>query len=259
MKLTDIARLFEELCLKKPKEKIGKEEEKELEAEMKKWMVHIPVFKSAMVVYCGPPKYFSDVVRIEVSGYNFDLKGGAYRIFLPNTLSEVEKLEWFIRKIYRITKDLTGRRGILDNETEAYIFGYLMKESISKFVDINKVLQEVSIKKELETTNFLPVEVLFTSKRSTYWKGDNHSIPRGAGGSVNYEMGKETFVVIIPPSSDEDIDSHLGTWAHELYHLTRNTFGKWLNDKYLFPEDLLVDYMKMSFPVLKYILWKVGK
>lgn len=40
-----------------------------------------------------------------------------------------------------------------------------------------------------------------------------------------------------------------------LYHIARNSFGV-MNREYFYLEDILVEYMEKSLPILKELIWK---
>jgi hypothetical protein len=47
----------------------------------------------------------------------------------------------------------------------------------------------------------------------------------------------------------------LSTWSHELHHMARDSFGV-MNREYFLFEDILVEYMEKSLPILKELIWK---
>ena len=74
-------------------------------------------------------------------------------------------------------------------------------------------------------------------------------------GMVYSTAGERKFIMMIPKRKRMTKSELLNTWSHELYHIARNSFGV-MNREYFYLEDILVEYMEKSLPILKELIWK---
>lgn len=215
----------------------------------------LPIFFTRLRTYCCSIEVFKGVYGISpnIEGYDFNTNvNGDKIITLLSTLSEHEKLEWIFRKTLNLVINLVRYRDILDSETEAYIFGYLVSEQVNDFISIDNLLINIKDEKLISGTIKEKVKYVMLSSGIYKDKEDNivYQISSMANGTVQSLVGKNKFIMMIPKSKRRNLKSDLNIWSHELYHISRNSYGV-LNMDYYRLEDLLVDYMKISLPILK--------
>lgn len=80
----------------------------------------------------------------------------SYLITILSNLTTKEKVKWIFRKTSKFVNIITSSRGIVDSETEAYIFGYLVSQQLLDFIYIDDLLLEVE-KKKKSLENYLRV------------------------------------------------------------------------------------------------------
>lgn len=215
----------------------------------------LSIFSERLRTYCCPMEIFKGVYGItpNIEGYDFNTNtNGEKVITLLSTLSEHKKLEWIFRKTFNLVINLVKHKGILDSETEAYVFGYLVSEQINDFISIDNLLEDIENKKLISGIIKEKVRYIMLSSGIYKDKEDNvvYQISSMANGTVQSLVGKNKFIMMIPRSKKRSLKSDLNIWSHELYHISRNSYGV-LNMDYYRLEDLLVDYMNISLPILK--------
>ena len=93
----------------------------------------------------------------------------------------------------------------------------------------------------------------------TYYDKINKNIikiaPPPVDGMVYSTAGERKFIMMIPKSRKVTKSELLSTWSHELHHMARDSFGV-MNREYFLFEDILVEYMEKSLPILKELIWK---
>lgn len=183
----------------------------------------------------------------------------SYLITILSNLTTKEKVKWIFRKTSKFVNIITSSRGIVDSETEAYIFGYLVSQQLLDFIYIDDLLLEVEKKKEISgKLSKGDVSYVMSTSGIYYDKTDKDIIrigPPPVNGMVYSRAGKKKFIMMIPKSRKVTKSELLSTWSHELYHIARDSFGV-MNREYFYLEDILVEYMEKSLPILKELIWK---
>jgi hypothetical protein len=183
----------------------------------------------------------------------------SYLITILSNLTTKEKVKWIFRKTSKFVNIITSSRGIVDSETEVYIFGYLVSQQLLDFIYIDDLLLEVEKKKEISgKLSKGDVSYVMSTSGIYYDKTDKDIIrigPPPVNGMVYSRAGKKKFIMMIPKSRKVTKSELLSTWSHELHHMARDSFGV-MNREYFLFEDILVEYMEKSLPILKELIWK---
>lgn len=258
-------KLFKFLKFLRLIEEVDKKDNKKIYLGEKSYSLEC--FNKTITVYCmNNEKSIRALFNLgkdyKITNNDFGINGKGNRsIILFKDLSELDRLKWIFRKSYAVVKDITSSLGILDSETEAYMFGYLVSNQIKDFIYIYNLLNGIkSCKKIIDNVGNEVDSVIYSggvykdeSFQNTFRLG------LSADGSVRWCKGVKKFIVLVPKSRNRRIKRDLEIWSHELYHLARNSYAC-LNDRFLSTEDLLERYMEISLPVLKYMIWtKVKK
>lgn len=223
----------------------------------------VPPFGVTITVQSGPSKYFTRSLGLSPDKYGYDCIKPAscrYLICIYTDSDTTKTWEWIIRKAGVLVKDIVANRGICDSETEAYLFGYIVSEILWRRVSLREVLSGVSPKRkiiyDLPKTD---TKIHFTTSKKYTETSDGGGvcfrIPHDSIGCVQSYMGSHEFVVMFNANLIDSPKGCVSVWAHELYHLARNTYGILNSDYYRFP-DLLEMYVGASMGILKYMLWK---
>lgn len=226
----------------------------------------ISIFNTRLTTIHCSSEAFKGLYGITPRPEGFELaisNRGNYLITLLSTLTPREKAKWIFKKTYRFIKRITSSRGIVDNETEAYLFGYLVSGQLLDFIFIEDLLAGIERKKEVSgKLSKGDVSYVISTYRTYYDKVNKRTVkidPPPVDGMVHSFAGEKKFVMIVPKSNRKMTRLEiLSTWSHELYHLARGSFGV-MNQEYFYLEDLLVEYMEKSLPILKELLWKQKK
>ena len=255
--------LFEFLKALRLIKEIDKEEDNCI--RLKEVYYPLECFNKRVVVYCAKEEAIRAIFNMQknykITNNDIGVNGkGDTTIILFQELSDLDKLKWIVRKSYAVVKDITSSLGILDSETEAYMFGYLVSNQMKDFVYIYNLLNDIhSNKKIKDTSNNVESIIYAGSSYKDETLRNTFNLSYNADGSVKWYKGIKKFIVLVPKSRGRRIKRDLEIWSHELYHLARNSYAC-LNDKYLATEDLLERYVEISLPVLKYMIWtKVKK
>lgn len=180
-------------------------------------------------------------------------------ITILSNLTTKEKVKWIFRKTSKFVNIITSSRGIVDSETEAYIFGYLVSQQLLDFIHIEDLLLGIEKKKEISGKLSKGDLSYVMSTFRTYYDKINKNIikiaPPPVDGMVYSTAGERKFIMMIPKRKRMTKSELLNTWSHELYHIARNSFGV-MNREYFYLEDILVEYMEKSLPILKELIWK---
>ncbi len=236
----------------------GNKKKKALIEKSKRKSYDLSIFSERLTTYCCSPEVFKGVYGILPKQEGYELNNsnkGDYIITILSTLTEQEKLEWIFKKTYELVKDMVGLKKILDSETEAYLFGYLVSEQLHDFVTIKDVIKDIKPQKLVRGSVRGGVSCVMLSS-GIYKDSKNnltYKISNTSRGTVQNYVGKNEFIMMIPRSKNYSLKTNLNIWSHELYHIARNSYGL-LNRDYYNMSDLLIDYMKISLPILKTLL-----
>lgn len=226
----------------------------------------IPVFNTRLSTIQCSLEAFRGLYGIipKSEGYELSIDNrGNHLITILSTLTPEEKVKWIFKKTCKAVKRITSSRGIVDNETEAYLFGYLTSNQLSDFVSIEDLLSKVDKKREISgKLSKGEVSYVMTTYGTYYDKANKEIVkmdPYPVNGMVYSVTGDRKFIMMIPRSRGKRLTRFeiLSSWSHELYHMARSSFGI-MNREYFYPEDLLVEYMEKSLPILKELIevWK---
>lgn len=222
----------------------------------------IPIFSTRLTTIHCSLEAFRGLYGIipKPEGYELAVNNrGSYLITILSSLTTKEKVKWIFRKTSRFVNRITSSRGIVDDETEAYIFGYLVSQQLLDFIHIEDLLLWIEKKKEISGKLSKGDLSYVMSTFRTYYDKINKNIikiaPPPVDGMVYSTAGERKFIMMIPKRKRMTKSELLNTWSHELYHIARNSFGV-MNREYFYLEDILVEYMEKSLPILKELIWK---
>lgn len=197
---------------------------------------------------------FKSVYGIDVKSSNRYLtetrdNNTAICILSSEDTREEHQLETIVLKVYNYVKNLKKVYGICDNETEAYLFGFLVSEITMDFLGVcglQKALSGFSGENVIDRRliRFPRFKYSIVSFGDRDWD---------EGNVVTY-LGTYKAKMTIIRKKKRTVKNDISTWAHELYHLTRNTSAIIGRDIYYWPEQLLEEYFWKSLPVLKLML-----
>ena len=166
------------------------------------------------------------------------------------------KLVTILLKTYSLIRYIKKITKINDNETEAYLYGFIVSNICKDFMGIYTFESLLSFIKAEPTVEWRlercpEFKYCITSIVS---KENISEISKTAVATVITKKGYQKQLLIMPKKKHSTIWDDINTWSHELYHITRNTHGILGDDKYIWPEQILREYIENSLPVLKYMI-----
>lgn len=222
---------------------------------------NIPIFNKRLTVYHNSLMAFKGIYGITPNFEGYEVNTDSNNNFVITILSDLtikEKTEWIFKKTYSVVIKIVESLGIQDNETEAYLFGYLIKQILIDFIPIKDLLLNIEEKTLIKGTL---VSMKFVMLSSGIYKDKelkvNYKITDTASGTVQMYKGRRELIMMIPRSKNKKYTKQtiLEVWSHELYHMARNSYGL-MNRHYYWIEDILIEYMNISLPILKKVIWK---
>lgn len=183
---------------------------------------------------------------------------GGDLISIPWEYHELSKLKLIITKVFFEIKHIKDRYGIHDNESEAYLFDYLVSEIVMDFVDLEEALYLIKEKKYVKTNLSRDKKFIFSISASG--KYEDYIMPDDCNGVVKTRYRERRQTILIPRGKKRSVKGDISIWSHELYHSCRNTFAMIGDDIYLWDIQILEEYFIASLPILKKLLHgKLGK
>ena len=121
----------------------GNEEEVKIEPIQDKLLLLLDCFYIKLSV-----KYLEDNSKIDINEIQHN--SGIYTIYLRDSFSEHKKLMKLLIDCHQVVRDLCDSKGIADNETEAYLYGYIMGECFVSLLNKKKLFENVPKEKYIE-------------------------------------------------------------------------------------------------------------
>lgn len=165
----------------------------------------IPIFSTRLTTIHCSLEAFRGLYGIipKPEGYELAVNNrGSYLITILSSLTTKEKVKWIFRKTSRFVNRITSSRGIVDDETEAYIFGYLVSQQLLDFIHIEDLLLGIEKKKEISGKLSKGDLSYVMSTFRTYYDKINKNIikiaPPPVDGMVYSTAGERKFIMMIP-------------------------------------------------------------
>lgn len=169
----------------------------------------IPIFSTRLTTIHCSLEAFRGLYGIipKPEGYELAVNNrGSYLITILSSLTTKEKVKWIFRKTSRFVNRITSSRGIVDDETEAYIFGYLVSQQLLDFIHIEDLLLGIEKKKEISGKLSKGDLSYVMSTFGTYYDKINKNIikiaPPPVDGMVYSTAGERKFIMMIPKEKE---------------------------------------------------------
>lgn len=194
-------------------------------------------------------KYLEDNSKIDINEIQHN--SGIYTIYLRDSFSEHKKLMKLLIDCHQVVRDLCDSKGIADNETEAYLYGYIMGECFVSLLNKKKLFENVPKEKYIEfLCKSSKIRCIIKSQVTGISEPGQprYTLSKDCDGSVQYRNKSNIYVLLRPYKYNWS--RKMDIFFHEFYHLHRLLF-KYYNDeldKYIFIQDL----MNKTLPILNY-------
>lgn len=193
-------------------------------------------------------KYLEENSKLDINEIQHN--NGIYTIYLRDSFSEHKKLMKLLVDCHQVVRDLCDRKGIADNETEAYLYGYIMGECFVSLLDKKKLFENIPKEKYIEfLCKSSKIRCVIKSQIIGTEPGHpRYTLSKDCDGSVQYRNKSNIYVLLRPYK--HNWRGQMDVFFHEFYHLHRLLF-KYYNDeldKYIFIQDL----MNKTLPILNY-------
>lgn len=250
-------KLFEKLLKLFKKEQITEEKKSKVSEYLKKHDKHktyiIEFLKEQFSVYMCDYVVFKGVYGLDSreEGFEYSLRNNSSGpvITILDEGSIFVRVDTIFRKTYKLVERICDSHDIVDSETPAYMFGYLIENILKDFIGIQglrELLKNVDPQKEITGESYGIKYTLLSTKGKDWGYTTN--------GEVESKVGKKIQILRIPRKKTNSIYRDINTWAHELYHMTENTIGILSRKNYAWDVDILVNYVHESLSILKYNL-----
>lgn len=207
------------------------------EKSQNKLVVELPCFYSRVVIK-EVKRDKSNLTQDSDIEYN----SGIYTMFIIDDYSEHKKLMKLITHCYWIIRDLCDRKGISDNETEAYMYGYLLGECFCEFINKKELFSGIPKKKHVE---FVIKNTLVNCIIKSQITGKDepgkprYTISSNFDGCIQYRNKQYLYLLLRPYKyywrRKNDI------FFHEFYHLSRELYKQYNGEyeRYILMQEIL--------------------
>lgn len=234
----------------KPKGKIPEEE------KYRAFRVNLDVFMERIDVVYGSDILFKaafpDHKYHPSNGVTLDSDTGIYNFPILKGSNPVRIIGDVLEGAHKIVSRISESKGIENNETEAYMFGYICSNILPRIIDYKKLcdLEKHRAKKDLEI-EIHGIKISFHIRDR--WKDRKESVTyeieretNVLGSCLNRKGSLNTHILIKPNKTAGDM-TRTSVYTHELYHMYRRLYPH-LEKYYKSREDMIRELVRISYP-----------